>query len=425
MKLDDVAYGSAVDSETETFDLPYADLRYRVAEPDGLCAQTIRAFGLERLRGIKQLPYIHTAVPTRMFTRPHVSPTFTHTRWQHSHDVMAIAKQIGHAVGLDDAQMTHLTVAALSHDVCTVAGGDVIKDIDPSAFDEDAAYPRALVGDAWEDLRQRYALEPESLTEIINNRGMLGQLLDWADKIGYVARDVGEYRGFCGISSPLTLNDACSINASLQIRPMVCEVWKTLVLKDGQIVSNDPLMLADFLRLRVLLFRDLYYGRHTQFLRTLVRCIVECLLRREHILPADLFRWDDAKLESRILQHAGIRCARFQIPHMGYPEVLEYQNENDANAFASSLHRSGTVFTAACRKRLLKPRMDLPVLSEGTVLPFEDACPTEAARIRELAEEEPPVLLFILRDPQLNPAFLQDYERYRESCEPFSVFPSP
>jgi hypothetical protein len=422
---EDVAYGSAADAyraENRT-ELPVAGLRYAVSDAtESLYAQTVRVAGLNRLSHIRQLSYIHLPIKRDYFGVAHAAPTFPHTRFQHSCDVMAIAALIGERIGLDAQDMRTIKVAALTHDVFTVAGGDAIKDIDPLALDEDAAYPKLFERPDWPEFERTFGLDRALLTSIIRNEGPLGQLLDWADKIGYVARDLTEYRLLAHRASSC-LERVRDLDAYVLFQSRVCRIWESLVLRDGVIACTDPDALAEFLRARVILFRDLYYGERTQFLRTFVRCVVGFLLARGTLQHADLFEKNDMWLNHQILQQTDVYCGgAFTSSSLGQPAVHRYRTMGEAYRAANdyfSAYKDSIV--AVCERRLLNPRLDLPVVVHGAVRPFMEACPDKAKHISDLTRTETPILLFVLRNnTSLDVSFLKEYRR---TCTSFDLIP--
>jgi len=59
-----------------------------------------------------------------------------------------------------------------------------------------------LVGPVWQKLATKYGLLAERLIAIVKNQGVLGELLDLADKIAYVAFDSWVYgRRYDGLAA--------------------------------------------------------------------------------------------------------------------------------------------------------------------------------------------------------------------------------
>ena len=102
---------------------------------------------------------------------------------------MAIARLIGYNLGLSQIALQHLSVAALTHDIFTPAGGDSTKLLYPAMFDEDANYKDLFVTAGWKTLQGKYSFDEQLILQTVQGKLYFGQILDLADKLGYVSRD--------------------------------------------------------------------------------------------------------------------------------------------------------------------------------------------------------------------------------------------
>jgi hypothetical protein len=161
---------------------PFAGFGYVVRDSEFL-SDLAEVFNLYRLWHILQLAFLHDPVGKEDGgSLKGVSYQFPHTRYLHTIDVLAHYALILHRLGI--RSRTGI-VAALTHDILTPAGGDTIKQIDPDLFDEDANYPLLLKDAGWPMFRDKYGIDENMLVETILNRGVLGQILDIADKSAF------------------------------------------------------------------------------------------------------------------------------------------------------------------------------------------------------------------------------------------------
>jgi hypothetical protein len=394
----DVTYGVVSNTGYLSEKLPLADVQYVVIPSNGLCAQTVRACGLDRLRHIRQLAYIHLPIRRVAPSLDYAAPVFSHSRFTHSFDVMAIARLIGERIGLSEQDMTTLTVAALTHDAFTIAGGDSIKDIHPAEFDEEAAYPRLFRRSEWPSFERTFRLDRDELVSIVHNKGVLGQVLDWADKIAYIARDLAEYHELLAPTSPQIIEryPELSIDAN---RPPLCAIWKSLERVDDTIVCRDPDALAEFLRIRACMFHRMYRGERTQFMRAFAVHTVKNLLQYGDLASSELFDLTDPELNVRILQKTNVFCnGPFTTRSFGQPFVYLCNEMQEAESIKQRERKHHPVGRAIiCPDQKIDPRLDMPVIALGKVQPFEHARPQEAARIRSVLEYRAPFLIFCLR----------------------------
>ena len=115
-------------------------------------------------------------------------------------------------------------------------------------------------------------------------------LLDFADKIAYVARDASMFFMRLQLLGLVVRHGVFTkIREFVDAHPRACTVWDSITVEDGRVVVEDGERLADFLMLRALLFRNVYYAPEARFLEHLLAKIVVQYLVDEGIDP-DAFR---------------------------------------------------------------------------------------------------------------------------------------
>jgi hypothetical protein len=416
LSIGDVAYGFAAAAAAEKhnrelFALPHAALRYAVSDPNGICAETVRVFGLERLQRIKQLGGVN--VPMEYGLPGQALPKaiiFGHTRYQHVHDVMAVGAMVGFLNSLDDRSMTHLKVACLSHDALMPATGDTVKEIDQDAFDEDALYPNLFKREGWQGLRDRYKLDPGLLSETILNRGRLGQLLDLADKIAYVSRDSFEYLRLIEEHDGHRSETHAAIR-HLAFEEKACEVWRTLTVQGDCVASNDPETLVDFLSLRILMFNEVYYGTRACLLRMFFCAMLRLLFRTGELKPADLFHMEDDDVERIVFARTGVPSTG-DLQRLGRPCFQGFSKREDADCAIRALRERGVALLhlrpcGAC----IKPRVDMPVLTSRGITPLWEVRPDLADELTRLAQTHAAFVLYWMEDTTLDPGLTEELLR--------------
>lgn len=113
---------------------------------------------------------------------------FTHHRFYHT---MSVARVMEHILRQNDYpyDVVELGIfAALLHDIATPALGDATVSLDPPNLHEELHWQDVIDEKGWSCLASR-GIGRDTLDEIIKNRGLLGQVLDVADRITYVAQD--------------------------------------------------------------------------------------------------------------------------------------------------------------------------------------------------------------------------------------------
>lgn len=264
----------------------------------GLVERVTRALGLERLANVRQLAFLTSPTVSNGVVNEYPL-SFDHSRYLHSLEVYAIATLIGLRCNLTPEELILLQVAALSHDVLTPAGGDVTKLIDSAAFDEDANYHEIFKWPGWLMLRNRYGLCEEKLTQTILGEGLLGAILDAADKLAYTARDSWEFlrrnhpRGF----ARKMFAEYEQIRSILRANPYPCSLWENTQRLGGKLVFTNENRLTNFIRLRALMFKILYANASARFVEAGFVAAVIKILHNDGVLTREaLLSMEDMEL---------------------------------------------------------------------------------------------------------------------------------
>jgi hypothetical protein len=269
---------------------PHTGLWYMVRE-GGLCDDLERLFGLRRLQGVKQLGFLQQ--PWTSMDQQHLMPLTRDNRYVHSLDVHALTAVMAHNLGLSRTLRNTVCTAGFTHDWLTPAGGDSVKFVDSMAFDEDfnyAAQLRHLPQDKWEKIKKKYAINEHLLCEAILNRGLLGEILDIADKLAYVGRDLltclevmldpEEDEAYVGTRA---------LHQLVKEFPYISGIWDAVKRKEGHAVFDNEHVwrLIGFLKARIVLFRELYYHPRARFGEYLIsRVLVKMLYNEGNVDPA-------------------------------------------------------------------------------------------------------------------------------------------
>lgn len=399
--------------QSDNFD-PLAILPYRqelgfsfAVHNDGLIHDTCNALGIFRLAHIRQLGFLHDPVMNELAEKNGIGMLFEHTRYMHSLTVMATASLMGLRCGLREHDLIHLRVAALTHDVLTPAGGDSIKFIDPEAFDEDAHYHEIFEGNSeWDAVRDRYGLDETLLAATVRGEGILGQLLDLADKMSYVAHDFDAYmKGSEKPSSehfqvPNSIMEVWKFQSESPYP--LCDLWNFVVIENGQVIVTDGKRLASFLKLRALLFRHLYYNPRARYREQILGILIVDPLYRKGILTREqLLQMNDAVLYAAIdAQNKNRRFINWDFSEGSFSPIIErYPNLNVAKERAQSLVRENpaTLVMYEFFPSVSSKAIQYLVRNEqGTTSPFAMIYPEDAEEILAIESEGNNAILYIL-----------------------------
>ncbi len=233
----------------------------RFCAPRGsLFAESEKVFNFERLSGIAQLSTLRVPVSSVASPNARSQPMrkrFSHTRVAHCRRVAGFMTLM--ASNLLHEQVAPATVSAVGHDTLTAAGGDMTHALDREAFNEDLHFAKLLKRSDFQTFLQHWNLPGELIVSTVAGQGVLGDMNDAADKLGYVGLDADHYLAAVRENLPLWYPDGfLAIEGMIIKHPEVCRIWESARIREGQLVFEDSAGLAAFLRLRMLLFRWLY-----------------------------------------------------------------------------------------------------------------------------------------------------------------------
>ncbi len=385
------------------FALPFTGIRYMIKN-GGLCEALCRSCNLWRLDGIKQLGFLQS--PWTEDIIDHRTPLSDGTRYLHSLDVMTIVSLMAKNLRLSQSECNIARMAGLTHDMGTPAGGDSIKMIDPAGLDEDLNYPDILAGYDVDDILRTHRIPRQTLYATIRNEGLCGELLDIADKIGYVARDLHLTRHhIIGGAREGSQPGLKTLYDCMERYPYVCGLWDSVARRGDHAVFTDPSRLLAFLKVRVLLFRELYYHPRSRFGEFLMsRLLARALYKSGRIDKRALLRMGDYELLRLMDETYGSgQHSIVDTCSSGLARCISFPKLEEAHAFVKALRAEGNVFTLIDDdRRSIKTGTRFLVATRKGVATFAEAFPADAQEIEEMARMYPMVHVYYLEgDPAI------------------------
>ena len=353
---------------------------------------------LWRLRQIYQLAWLKVpAGPGDL------QDNFSHDRLGHSCTVLAVASLIGRNIGLSEKDMKALQTGAFTHDVLTPAGGDRTKAIDPKAFDEDVNYLEAFtlypgrlfptfssVAD-WKETEKQLP-DKNILAEIVQGKGFLGNILDIADKISYVGSDAAIYTGGT-IRFPTCFEDPDYqeieniVKQATENQLSTCAPWSDVMKKGEQIYFSSPERLAGFLKLRALMFRNLYYNPKSRNVEHVLASVMgRALYQNKTLTREQLLTMNDYELKSVLRNNLWDSEAEgFESFSLGkiYPEITQCTSGDEAKEKFTALQKENLVLMERFYKTTSTGERLLTKVGKN-IMPFSEACPTETEELRRI-----------------------------------------
>jgi HD superfamily phosphohydrolase len=299
-----------------------------------------------------------------------------HNRYHHTLLVAAVGNQI-----LFDNNLAHLgslyTAAALLHDVATPAYGDAAKKVDPLNLDEEDFWQEAITVEEKLYL-QELGLSLQDIDDVIHNKGMLGELLNVADRIAYVTLDAEK------ISEQTVLTqqpDAdLPLRKDIQNAGEIGEIYKHIKI-DGDNVYCDDINLAEqFLRLRANLFSKFYLYAPNQSKDSLISLLAKPLYTMGILTAESLRKMDDYELSCILREHYlpnGFLDGQIATTiAMWQPKYKSFTTNSERDEIISDLQACS--YNIIGTEKLEKPfntGTSLLVAHNSVIMPFSEAEP--------------------------------------------------
>lgn len=377
--------------------LARAGFSYRTAS-GGLLHRLAQTFGMQRLDSVHQFDFKQD---------PHTGRRWPQKRFGHSIDVAAVANLLAHhnADALPPSERKALVVAALLHDILMPPGGETVKHIDMARFDEDANFPDFVQAPAFQRFAVAHDIDAEAVGRIMTETDAAGRLKDLADKIGYVCRDVEHLLAGHQHLPDGQVGVYHSIRTLIGRCPEPGKIWRSIRVRDNQVVVEDAEGLCDFLELRALLFAGIYQSPHVRTEGYVYSEVIIRWLYETGQMTADrLVCMTDVDLDMIVDRY---------VDFAGPEDVfrLRFNTLADAQRVQREHLQCGVVFsTVVDYSQSCKPATHYLVPTDNGPKPLSEACPQRAERIHDLVERAHGIYLFGIRSPKASfrPGLLQE-----------------
>lgn len=372
--------------------LPYSDLSRPIPEGSIYDKAEKKIKALRRLGNIKALSFLSFIGPQA--PRDNFYIEHHHTRFDHSMVVALTTEQILRQNGVPSDQINIGIVAGLLHDIATPALGDAAKQLDPEHLNEEGSWWKTLDTKAKNFVRG--FTDKETLDRIIKNQGVLGEVLDIADRITYVMKDlynvIGPIKPEELKSNPLL----ASISHILSFYSEIGNIYKEVGVdqKKNKVFFNDPNMLYAFLLLRAMLHKEFYLHPINQGRDLFVVKLLEPFyLKRDasKITPSLLRKATDYDLLKKINgRYSPDKSAETDFHNLTnwIPFFEKLDTEEKAIARAKQLQQNANVAVVGVKKcRGFDSGISYNVVDKnGRIMSFSEFDPYRAKRLQELGD---------------------------------------
>ncbi len=232
---------------------------------DPLYFEVFNLPAFQRLKGVKALGFlahVRDDWDTGDFKRvPSEERGFPHSRMYHSILVARLTEAILRENNFPEEEIKLGILAGLLHDVATPAGGDAIKGLNPKGLDEED-YWKDVIGLQGKKIIHNAGISTKDLNRAIHNEGIVGKVLDVADRIAYTYADTYYIRRI----------DIANMGPFPHIYPQ----QEIKVDREAEeIVFTDPFSLGEILSKRAENFFEVYMFPTNRAADMLIRRLVE------------------------------------------------------------------------------------------------------------------------------------------------------
>ncbi|MDF1497445.1 MAG: hypothetical protein P1P90_05300 [Patescibacteria group bacterium] len=392
----------------------FARLPYMVLD-DGLVAETVHAFKLFRLAGIAQLGFLHDAIVDEFGQTSTLGWTYSHTRYHHVLNTMAIMTLMMRNNGIDGIEFATGRVAALTHDVLTPARGDTTKLLDYEAFDEDKHYPEVFERYELDAFIKNNGIDPDLLVRTVQGKGALGSLLNYADKLAYITTDLERYT-----KNPRTaLLEPDPIVILAEKNPFLCTIWDDVRVANHEVYFTDQQRLTAFLYTRAVMFQQFYWHPRTRFLEFVVGAVLlKYLYKTGKINREMLLGIDDSVLDAIMAEELGLPGFSWTSNVFGEPCVELFDSHADAKARETELMRQGVIFTIIENlPRSFRVGTHIKVKSADGIVPLTVANPGASKFLQSKSKLPYPYRLYYITELRAGDKFLTAFKAYKQEMQ--------
>lgn len=223
---------------------------------------------------------------------------------------------------------------------------------------------------------------------IVEGKGLRGQIHEIADTASYMLGDLAE------IKKAYARVGGQKFQAIISASQDDWDVWNHLKVLNGQVVITNHWVLENFLRLRVMLWANLYQNPAYKFLDLFSRQIVyPYLISRQRINLAELPVQSDVWLHNLVEREMGLARGMFaRLDLLGeFPKRESFITWSQAMDFEDHLQALGSFTLVFSTKDFqeTKSKTDKYFVEgfDGNAVAFKEAHPTSAESIDTIARQ--------------------------------------
>lgn len=409
-----------LDQTEERFaNFPLGGFDYAVsAHPNSLLHQTEKAFSSDRLWRIHQWGYLQPIFLWDEFRETGLRDRSPHVRQTHMRDAYVLMQLITRNTRLPRWIRIVLSIAALTHDVFTVAGGDSMKWCDSGVLNEERLYGELLSTTGWETLVKRFCLPRKKATQLlidtVQGRGPYRHLLKLVDWIAYLGRDVSVYARMVRSAQDARVAQE-DFSHFINRHPRLCRLWETIGVENGQVFLRDIDAYITFARARMHLYHEVYLNPELRYREFLIATVIGSALYEDGALTKEfLLRSTDFDLDEIFTKALELDDLSQLNDKIGQPTIETFGRREEGLQREAELLAEGVrlVLLEDLSAYRIKPGIDFLVQTPEGLKSFAETCSAEADWLQHSSKLKQPVRIYYVRDARVPPVLDSALRRY-------------
>ncbi|MBZ1348615.1 MAG: hypothetical protein KYQ20_02575 [Candidatus Nealsonbacteria bacterium] len=357
--------------ELETKKLPFSSYDFYIDfEKEGIFQELYYSKAFFRLAKIKQLGYLISPLSKEETEKLfpfylHSYPWFRHTRQDHSILTAALMKVVLARNGFSEEESIAPVLTAAYHDIAMPAGGDFTKRIDPKNLEEEKNFTWVMerngLAEKW---NKKFGFDISLANEWVQDKHLIGKLLDVLDKISYTALD-------CWHIGQLSRHEESKIVSLCVQHPLIMDVWQDIKFTPDKtnFGFSNPDRLFQFLLLRAYAHKELFLNPDSLTVEYFFKQKVQLLYEKGLITKEQLLANDDEWLLLILNKYypeevkGDVDTGSFYWKRFSTPEEQKEFANQKGDRVIDLVYESG-----------FNPGLNLPIISQDrkTITPIEE-----------------------------------------------------
>ncbi len=216
-----------------------------------------------------------------------------HNRLVHSFDTACNIELIMRNNDFSEEEIKNAVIAGCLHDIATPSFGDLTMKAFPQLKEEQgfstymAHYPEIS-----DRVQSHFHTSLEELQSRIKNEGIVGKIIDVADRLAYTARDVSAFADDMLLSEDSRAVYGKRVQEIIRKDHTLFDIIMEISVKDNQIVFENPERLKNILTVRANMHNLVYLNPYLRTREEYFGLILQYLVEEWYLTLEELQKWE-------------------------------------------------------------------------------------------------------------------------------------